>query len=74
MSASLEVEVLEGEVSLHDARGLHTCPQHVLLGGDVVRLGYPVQVVQVAVGVHSTGEAQSPTCYCTEDTGEMQEL
>ena len=62
MSASLEVEVLEGEVGFHDTRSLHTRPQHVLLGGDVVRLGYPFQVVQVAVGVNSTGEAQNPTC------------
>lgn len=54
MSLSLEVEVLEGEVGLHDARGLHACPQHVLLRWDVVRLGYPLQVVQVAVvGVHT---------------------
>lgn len=45
--AVLEVELLEREVSLHDAGGLHARSQHVLLGGDVVCLGYPFQVVQV---------------------------
>lgn len=45
---SLEVQVLEGEVRLHDACGLDSGPQDVLLRGDVCGLGYPVQVVQVA--------------------------
>lgn len=44
----LEVQVLEGEVGLHDAGGLHPGAQHVLLGGDVVGPRYPFQVVQVA--------------------------
>jgi len=44
----LEVQVLEGEVGLYDAGGLHPGAQHVLLGGDVVGTGYPLQVVQVA--------------------------
>lgn len=44
----LEVQVLKGEVSLYDARGLHPGAQHILLGGDVVGTGYPLQVVQVA--------------------------
>lgn len=44
----LEMEVLEGEVGLHDAGGLHPGPQHILLGGDVVGPGYPLQVIQVA--------------------------
>ena len=56
------MQVLEGKVCLHDASGLHPGPQHVLLGGDVVPLTYSLQVVQVAVGVNSTGEAQNPTC------------
>lgn len=43
----LEVQVLECEMRLHDAGGLHPGPQHVLLGGDVLTLGYPLQVVQV---------------------------
>lgn len=47
---SLEVQVLECEMRLHDAGGLHSGPQHVLLRGDVIRLGYPLQVVQVAAG------------------------
>ena len=44
----LEVQVFEGEVGLHDAGGFHSGPQHVLLGGDVAALRYPVQIVQVA--------------------------
>lgn len=51
----LEVQVLECEVCLHDAGGLHSGPQHVLLRGDVLALGYPLQVVQVAGGIGSTG-------------------
>lgn len=37
-------------MSFHDASGLHTCTQHVLLSRDVVRLADPVQVIQVAEG------------------------
>ena len=33
----LEVEALEGELRLDDSRRLHASPQHVLLGGNVVR-------------------------------------
>lgn len=51
----LEVQVLECEVGLHDAGGLHSGPQHVLLRGDVLALGYPLQVVQVAGGMGGTG-------------------
>lgn len=50
MESSLEVQVLECEMRLHDAGGLDSGPQHVLLRGDVIRLGYPLQVVQVAAG------------------------
>lgn len=49
------MQVLEREMRLHDAGGLHSGPQHVLLRGDVLDLGYPLQVVQVAGGVGSTG-------------------
>lgn len=35
-------------MSFHDASGLHTCTQHILLGGDVVLLTDPLQVIQVA--------------------------
>lgn len=45
---SLEVKLFEGEVRFHDARGLDASPQHVLLCGDVVGFGYPLQVIQVA--------------------------
>lgn len=44
------MKVLEREMRLHDAGGLHSGPQHVLLRGDVLGLGYPLQVVQVAGG------------------------
>lgn len=53
---SLEVQVLEGEVRLHDACGLDSGPQDVLLRGDVGGLGYPVQVVQVAGRKRRRGE------------------
>ena len=42
------MQVLEGEVGLYDARGLHSGPQYVLLGRDVGGLRYPVQIVQIA--------------------------
>lgn len=45
---SLEVQVLEREVRLHNACGFDSGPQDVLLGWDVGGLGYPVQIVQVA--------------------------
>lgn len=51
----LEVEIFKGEMSFHDASGLHTCTQHILLGGDVVLLTDPFQVIQVAAK-YKTGE------------------
>ena len=44
----LEVEVLEGEVHLNDARGLDSRAQNVLFGGHVVLLAQTVKVVQEA--------------------------
>ena len=44
-SVLLEVQILEGEMRLHDACGLHSGPQHVLLCGDVIWLAYPLQVI-----------------------------
>lgn len=44
----LEVKVFESKVSLHDASGLHSRAQDILLGGDVAGLADPLQVVQVA--------------------------
>lgn len=41
----LEVQFLESEVSLHNASGLNPGSQHILLGGDVVCFGYPLQVI-----------------------------
>lgn len=48
MKALLEVQVFEGEMCFHDAGGLDSSSQHVLLCGDVVWLGYPLQVIKIA--------------------------
>lgn len=45
---SLEVQVLEREVCLHDACGLDSGSEDILLSWNVGCLGYPVQIVQVA--------------------------
>lgn len=50
MGVLLEVQFLEGEMRFHDASGLHSGPQHVLLCGDVILLAYPLHVIQVADG------------------------
>lgn len=42
---SLEVKVLEGEVSLHNSCSFHSGPQHILLSWNVGRLGYSIQVI-----------------------------
>lgn len=47
---SLEVQLLEGEMSFNNASGLHSSSQHILLCGDVIWLGYPLQIIQVADG------------------------
>lgn len=47
---SLEVQVLESEVSFHNTSSFDSGPQHILLGGHISTVGYPVQVVQVAMG------------------------
>ncbi len=44
---SLEMQVFEGEMCLYDASGLHSGPQHVLLGWDVFYLAYPLHVIQI---------------------------
>lgn len=43
----LEVQFLESEVSLHYTSGLDSGSQHILLCGDVICFGYPLQVIQV---------------------------
>lgn len=45
--ALLEVQFLESEVSLHNASGLDSSSQHILLGGDVICFSYPLQIIQV---------------------------
>ena len=44
---SLKIELLKGEVSLYNARGLDSSPEDVLLRRDVVRLTDAVQGVEV---------------------------
>lgn len=51
---------------LHDARGLHASPQHILLRGDVVTLCNALQVIQVAgmgsgASVGATGPRSLPS-------------
>lgn len=55
---SLEVQVLEGEVSFHNAGSLHPGPQNVLLSWNVGLLGYSIQVIQV-----TKPKRQSKTCF-----------
>lgn len=43
----LKVQFLESEVSLHNAGGLDTGSQHILLSWDVICFSYPLQVIQV---------------------------
>lgn len=50
---------------LHDAGGLHAGPQHVLLRGDVLTLGYPLQVVQVAATGSRGVRALAYRCHTT---------
>lgn len=59
---SLKVQVFEGEVCLHDAGGLDSGPQHVLLCGDVVCFGYPLQVIQVADRENTHGSEYRHSC------------
>lgn len=47
---SLEVQVLESEVCFHNTSSFDSGPQHILLGGHIRTVGYPVQVIQVAFG------------------------
>lgn len=57
----LEMQVFEGEMCLHDPGGLDPSPQHILLRGDVVCLGYPLQIVQIAEEHRNTvNEATHP--------------
>lgn len=42
---SLEVQVLESEVCFHNTSSFDSGPQHILLGGYVSAVGYPVQVI-----------------------------
>lgn len=49
------MQVLEGEVSLHDAGGFHAGPQYVLLRRDVGGLRYPVQIVQITTNKGGVG-------------------
>lgn len=48
------MQVLESEVRFHNASGFDSGPQHILLGGHISTVGYPVQVIQVALGGEKT--------------------
>ena len=43
------MQVFEGEVGLDNPSGLYSGSEHILLGWNVVGLGYPLNVIQVAV-------------------------
>lgn len=43
------MQVFKGKVGLHNPCGLHSGSEHVLLGWNVVGLGYPLKVIQVTV-------------------------
>lgn len=53
------MQVLECEVRLHNACGLDSGPQDILLSRDVGGLGYPVQIVQVAEKEEEEGETKT---------------
>lgn len=55
------MQLLEGEVSLHNPSGLDPSPQHVLLGGDVIQLSDPLQIIQVTEGRRKTTNRRSET-------------
>lgn len=42
------MQVLESEMRFHNASSFDSSPQHILLGGYIRSVGYPVQVIQVA--------------------------
>lgn len=44
------MQVLESEVCFHNTSSFDSGPQHILLGGHISAVGYPVQVIQVALG------------------------
>ena len=67
--ALLEVQLLEGEVSLHNAGGLDPGPQHVLLCGDVICFSYPLQVVQVAEEEREEGQERDFNMVCNLQEG-----
>lgn len=69
---SLEVQLLAGEVRLDNASGLDPGPEHILLGGYVVRLRDAVQRVEVVTRrvvqliFARTGETLLYTAICPE--------
>lgn len=46
----LEVKVLESEVCFHNSSSFDSGSQHILLGGYISPMGYPLQVIQVTLG------------------------
>lgn len=41
----LEVQLFEGEMCFHNACGLHSCSQDILLSWNVAGLGYSIQII-----------------------------
>lgn len=44
------MKVLESKVCFHNSGSFDSGPEHVLLGGDIGPVGYPLEVIQVASG------------------------
>lgn len=44
---SLEVQIFESEMRLHNPSGLYSGPQNILLGGNIVGSSYPIQIIQI---------------------------
>ena len=55
----LEVKILESEVCFHNSSSFDSGPQHILLCGDISPVGYPLQVIQVALGRESHQSGQT---------------
>lgn len=62
--SSLEMQVLESEVCFHNTGSFDPGPQHILLGGHIRTVGYPVQVIQVALGREKSTWCRKIGNYC----------
>lgn len=55
------MKILESKVCFHNSSSFDSGPQHILLGGDIGPVGYPLQVIQVALGGESSS-VQTDAC------------